>query len=322
MKAMDEIEDSQVSTQDEAEVELSKGFIPPSVSKRNELAEHPSLSYTYHSQLPKALLDNPGEPCILGVDEAGRGPVLGPMVYAAAYCPISYKETLSTLSFADSKTLTPQIRSNLLEQLCSPSSDQLHSSVGWSTRIMTATDISSGMLSPTPYNLNAQAHDTTIALIRQIISSGVNVQEIYVDTVGPESSYQTKLQYNFPGAKVTVTKKADSKFPIVSVASVCAKVTRDVFLGNEEIWGSGYPSDPRTSGWLKGYGMDKVFGWHTEEVRYSWATVRDLLEKAKDAVKVNWHEDESEYTISSYFMDTVKTPSSHWYGQTALDADF
>ncbi|KAJ0465457.1 putative ribonuclease H [Helianthus annuus] len=40
-------------------------------------------------------------PCIMGIDEAGRGPVLGPMVYGCLYCPVSYKKTLSTLEFAD-----------------------------------------------------------------------------------------------------------------------------------------------------------------------------------------------------------------------------
>jgi hypothetical protein len=40
------------------------------------------------------------EPCIMGIDEAGRGPVLGPMVYGALYCPRSYQNTLATLSFA------------------------------------------------------------------------------------------------------------------------------------------------------------------------------------------------------------------------------
>jgi ribonuclease H2 subunit A len=154
---------------------------------------------------------------------------------------------------------------------------------------MTARDISADMLSPGGYNLNAQAHDTTISLIREILARGINVQEIYVDTVGPETTYQTKLQTRFPGIIITVTKKADANFPIVSVASVCAKVTRDVYLGNEEVWGSGYPSDPRTSAWLKGEeGMDRVFGWQSDEVRYSWATVRELLEKNK-GVQVDWY---------------------------------
>jgi hypothetical protein len=71
-----DVEDSQVSIH-EVDVELSKGFIPPSVSQRNDLAKFSSDSYTYHSPLPKTLLDDPNQPCILGVDEAGRGPVLG-----------------------------------------------------------------------------------------------------------------------------------------------------------------------------------------------------------------------------------------------------
>ena len=73
---MMDIDDSQVSLH-EVEVELSKGFIPPSVSQRNELSTHSSKSYTYHSLRPQAILDDPNEPCVLGVDEAGRGPVLG-----------------------------------------------------------------------------------------------------------------------------------------------------------------------------------------------------------------------------------------------------
>nr|VWO96197.1 G-protein comlpex beta subunit CpcB [Ganoderma boninense] len=51
-------------------------------------------SYTYHSPTPTA----PG-PYFLGVDEAGRGPVLGPLVYGVAYCPMAYKEELEGLGF-------------------------------------------------------------------------------------------------------------------------------------------------------------------------------------------------------------------------------
>jgi ribonuclease H2 subunit A len=61
----------------QVDVELSKGFIPPSVSSRFELAKCVSESYTYHSPLPCALFEDPSIPCVLGVDEAGRGPVLG-----------------------------------------------------------------------------------------------------------------------------------------------------------------------------------------------------------------------------------------------------
>jgi ribonuclease H2 subunit A len=54
-----------------------------------------TASYTFHSPKPNA----PG-PYILGVDEAGRGPVLGPLVYGVAYCPASYQEQLEELGFA------------------------------------------------------------------------------------------------------------------------------------------------------------------------------------------------------------------------------
>lgn len=52
-------------------------------------------SYTYHSTAPTA-----AGPYILGVDEAGRGPVLGPLVYGVAYCPAAYQEKMEELGFA------------------------------------------------------------------------------------------------------------------------------------------------------------------------------------------------------------------------------
>jgi ribonuclease H2 subunit A len=79
-------------------------------------------------------------------------------------------------------------------------------------------------------------------------------QQIYVDTVGKEKPYQDKLKEIFPGIEITVASKADSKYPIVSAASIFAKVIRDwvikrwIFpergLNNamSTVFGSGYPS--------------------------------------------------------------------------------
>lgn len=70
-----------------------------------------SASYTHHSPKPTA-----SGPYILGVDEAGRGPVLGPLVYGVAYCPVSFQEEMEELGFAGTK----HVRS-VLKTLSQPS---------------------------------------------------------------------------------------------------------------------------------------------------------------------------------------------------------
>src|SRR4051794_32360552 len=107
------------------------------------------------------------------------------MVYALFYLPVELQQSLlaETHHFDDSKVLTPEVRTNLMRKLCTPDSD-LHTSCGWATRLLSARDISAHMLSPTQYNLNAQAMDATIALIKEVMAQGVNVKEIYIDTIG------------------------------------------------------------------------------------------------------------------------------------------
>ena len=110
----------------------------------------------------------------------------------------------------------------------------------------------------TKYNLNSLSHDTAITLIRKVLDDRVRLTEVnggtqfhlvsllcpppppllfyphclslsspqvYVDTVGDPDKYQSKLSELFPSLSITVAKKADSLYPIVSAASICAKVS-------------------------------------------------------------------------------------------------
>jgi ribonuclease H2 subunit A len=156
------------------------------------------------------------------------------------------------------------------------------------------------------------------------------VIQIYVDTVGPPSTYQSKLSRIFPSCSVTVSKKADSLYPSVSVASVVAKVTRDTAVetilnntlstenggGTEVNCGSGYPSDPKTVAWLR-ESMDPVFGWGAE-TRFSWSTAAEMLKKSGRVVEWPEEEDGSMHVTDFFGEGSVmsgKGKVAGWYGR-------
>ncbi|XP_069460231.1 ribonuclease H2 subunit A isoform X1 [Ambystoma mexicanum] len=235
------------------------------------------------------------QPCCLGIDEAGRGPVLGPMVYGICYCPVSKKQDLVDLKVADSKTLSEAERERLFEKL-----DSAKDYVGWALQVLSPNTISTSMQQRAKYNLNAMSHDTAIGLIQFALDSGVQLKEVFVDTVGPAEKYEEKLKKRFPGVEVTVRPKADSLFPVVSAASICAKVARDQAvkgwkfledLGDVGMeYGSGYPNDPKTKDWLAKV-LDPVFGY-PQFVRFSWSTAQTILDNR--AVPVHWDDSDEE----------------------------
>lgn len=328
----------------DAEVPASSVFVPPSVQCHQE-ALLSGKTYAHYCEVPKSITTSnsgaePGTPCVLGVDEAGRGPVIGPMIYGVYYLPIEMEQSLlaATYHFDDSKVLTPVVRANLMKAVCDSETDLFKSS-GWAIKSLSAQDIGAGMMkNGGSYNLNAQAMDATIELIRGVIERGVNVREIYVDTIGKPSVYQRKLELIFPTIKITVEKKADSLFPCVSAASVVAKVTRDVSCetlfeayiqqqptppeDDTATWGSGYPSDARCVSWLRS-AVDPVWGFGNE-CRFSWGTIKDMLEqKGGPAMLTDWPDDaeDDNMRLSHYFsgngMSGPRTESDElrtWFG--------
>ncbi|XP_057789308.1 ribonuclease H2 subunit A [Salvia miltiorrhiza] len=238
---------------------------------------------------PPLLPEWASEPCIMGIDEAGRGPVLGPMVYGCLYCALSYQKTLSTLSFADSKTLKEEKREELFENL------KADESIGWAVDVIDPRELSDKMLRKNKINLNEISHESAMGLIRKALNLGVLLTEVYLDTVGDTEKYRVKLSERFPNIKFVVAKKADSLYPVVSGASIVAKVTRDRALRDwmpdetadlSRNFGSGYPGDPQTKSWLEDH-KHSVFGFPSL-VRFSWGT---CMSYSKDFVDVLWESD-------------------------------
>jgi len=160
--------------------------------------ENNTQNYVLFSDIPEICKT---EPCVLGIDEAGRGPVLGPMVYGISFCPISKNSDLKELGVDDSKALTDAKREELLGKL-TENSDY----IGWAIHVLSPKYISTSMYKRSKYNLNTMSHDTAIDLVKLALEKGVQVAEIYVDTVGPPEKYQAKLEDIFRSQKVTVAK--------------------------------------------------------------------------------------------------------------------
>ena len=102
------------------------------------------------------------EGVLLGIDEAGRGPILGPMTYAAAYW---HPDDTSRVpkGFMDSKQLTSTVRESLFSKIKSSNE------VGFAIRVLHASEISRNMQRSNPYNLNQMSHDSAIQLIRSVL---------------------------------------------------------------------------------------------------------------------------------------------------------
>ncbi|MFG1460647.1 MAG: ribonuclease HII [Thermoplasmataceae archaeon] len=199
-----------------------------------------------------------------GLDEAGRGPVIGPMVVAIVCCdPLQIKE----IGVRDSKKLTPERRSYLFDRI-------METSICVEIETIPSTVINGEMQYRT---LNEIEYDRFLSLIRKC------GKDAYVDAFDVDPERLSRRLSTDSGFKIIAEHGADDRYPSVSAASIIAKVTRDREIGNlHEIYGdfgSGYPSDPATVKFLK---QSLQNGINIEDiVRKEWKTWKDLTSGKK-----------------------------------------
>jgi ribonuclease H2 subunit A len=214
---------------------------------------------------------------VLGIDEAGRGPVIGPMVYTGSIIQLSHHADLVKAGVADSKDLTEARRMEILKLLLNQNRvPSFHSF----TRILTPEDIADAMTGKSAQSLNTLSHSTAVKIIHEaVMHCQGKLRAVFIDTVGRPEPYENAVKRRFPHLVVVVCPKADAIYPIVSAASIVAKTTRDSEIAKLGIdVGSGYPADPPALKFLAGH-VHRFFGFSKQHhyIRHSWGPVKSLV---------------------------------------------
>ena len=205
---------------------------------------------------------------ILGIDEAGRGPVIGPMVVAGVKIDEKDHEKLRALGVKDSKMLTPSQRERLYPEIKKIAKDYVILRI-------TAKEIDRMMKEK---NLNIIEAEKMAEIIK-----AMKADRAYIDApqVSTEKFKNILLAMTKNHTEIVAENKADVKYPVVSAAAILAKVERDKDI--EEIkkkvgfdFGVGYPHDERSREFVSKCLKDKKC---LEYIRHSWSTVDDLKNK-------------------------------------------
>ncbi|MHA1132529.1 MAG: ribonuclease HII [Candidatus Helarchaeota archaeon] len=217
-------------------------------------------------------------PLIAGIEEAGRGPVIGPMVMAIAVIDSDQESRLREMGVKDSKQLSKKQRERLYNKL-------IGDLLAYEITVIQPNEIDAALMAKNT-NLNWLEADISIKLF-QTIEKKRKIAHLFVDC--PSTNTQAFHSYIHSHLKIdpqciTVEHKADINYPIVSAASILAKVTRDREIENIKKqynidFGSGYPSDRKTIEFLKRW--VKEHKGFPDFVRKTWATSKKLINELK-----------------------------------------
>jgi ribonuclease HII len=203
---------------------------------------------------------------VCGVDEAGRGSMLGPLVVAAIAIEKSKIPKLSEIGVKDSKKLSPKARESLYKQI-----------------IKIVDDYQISKATPKQIDLAVNQHKLnyleSIHMTKVIQRLAPSVS--YVDSCDVNAVRFGKELAKMCNSKIKSYHHADSKFVVVSAASIIAKVTRDraiAKLAKQNPVGSGYPSDSKTIRFVKEWFSKN--GQLPEFVRKSWAPSKLIVSQS------------------------------------------
>ena len=207
---------------------------------------------------------------IVGIDEAGRGPVIGPLVVAGVVARESIIKQFIELGVRDSKTLSREKRVLLFDKIVSLSDGVVVVYVDPKTVDRWVQKKGLNIL-----EANAMA---------KIIKLFGHAEKFIIDTPSSIEKFREYLDRYLDLDKINLVleQKADKRYPIVSAASIIAKVLRDFEIQKiiDKIgidFGSGYPSDPKTMREL-----DRILKQSPEIVRKSWKTTKKIANKTLD----------------------------------------
>jgi len=211
---------------------------------------------------------------ILGIDEAGRGPCIGPLVMCGYLVDEKDTPRLRSIGVKDSKMLSPAKRESLMPQLKKIAADYVILSV--------SADQIDHLRTPT--NLNKLEIERMQQLINILAPDKVIVDALEAN----EKRFLKKLSAGIKvETEIIAENFADKNYFEVGAASIIAKVHRDGEVKNLHKtygnFGSGYPSDPKTVDFLKECIKNRVM---PDIIRKSWMTVQILRQEAEQ-VKIN-----------------------------------
>ena len=211
----------------------------------------------------------------MGIDDSGRGPIIGPMVLAGVLIDESIDKQFKAHGVKDSKQLTPKKRRFLAKFIKT-------NALGY--EIVQANPEEIEMKMKTGVNLN-KLEAIKAAQIINILNLGKENIKVILDCPSPNTlawkNYLLKYIHKPDNLEFAVEHKADVNYPSDSAASILAKTTRDAEI--EKIkkkigydFGSGYPSDPTTCKFLIEYSEKHK---HDGIFRKTWQTWKDLCKE-------------------------------------------